>query len=196
MKKIQLNIYQFSELSEEAKQIAIEDERENKYKHGEYLYFFKELCEERAKELGFNDIKLQYSLSYCQGDGLSFECKEFTKLEELYLKVLGKGKEKTAKFLAENTWYQITGNKGHYCYASKSDVDLTIEWNCKEYDLNGNVFEVEKQVREMLEQKYIDLCKELEDAGYKEIEYENSDECIIEDIEANEYEFTEDGKIY
>jgi hypothetical protein len=47
-----------------------------------------------------------------------------------------------------------------------------------------------------LQNVYIDLCKDLEKQGYEEIEYQFSDECIIEDIQANEYEFTEEGNIY
>jgi hypothetical protein len=46
-----------------------------------------------------------------------------------------------------------------------------------------------------LEQIYCDVCEELETRGYNEIEYQYSDECIIEDIQCNEYEFTKQGTL-
>ena len=44
-----------------------------------------------------------------------------------------------------------------------------------------------------LEDIYMELCAKLEKQGYNEIEHKSSDEYITEEIEANEYEFTEDG---
>lgn len=41
---------------------------------------------------------------------------------------------------------------------------------------------------------YVGICRKLEDLGYTEIEYRNSNECVDQEIEANEYTFTKDGK--
>ncbi len=49
--------------------------------------------------------------------------------------------------------------------------------------------------KEYLEQWVKDVSRELEKLGYDEIAYRESDEQIIEMIEANDYEFTEDGRI-
>lgn len=192
------NIYSFAELTEEAKEKAIEKVREQRYKFGEPLYFFEELCIEKAEKEGFINPKFQWSLNYCQGDGLSFEADGFKleKLKNLFLNHLGKGKEKTALLLAENCSVIIKGNTGHYSFASSSDVDLYIEnytssINCTNID---NIDEICGYVLSDFENIYVDLCNELEKDGYAEIEYYFSDEAIIEDIEANDCEFTEDGK--
>jgi hypothetical protein len=195
MRIIETKAYKFDELSEEAKGNAIENFRSHQQQNGDYLFFFAENCSEQAKEKGFEEIDLTYSLSYCQGDGLSFSAKEYTKLEELFIEVLGKGKEKTAKILAENCDVKIEKNRGHYCYASKNDVDIYLEsytssMNCRNFD---NCEDVVNQVRTNLENIYLELCKQLENEGYADIEYQDSDEAITESIEANEYEFTEDG---
>jgi len=73
MKTIQ--IYNFNELSQEAKDTAINNFRGE----GEvFLDFFNDDCIQIINERGFKgNIKLQYSLCNCQGDGLSFGCDYF-----------------------------------------------------------------------------------------------------------------------
>ena len=198
MKTIDIKLYKFEELSEEAKQTAIEKYRENQWEHGEFLIFFEEYCNEKIQEEGFKNPKVQYSLSNCQGDGLSFSADGYDKLEELFINELGKGKEKTAKILAENCEVKITGNSGRYCFASKSDIDLYLENYSSSINVlnTNNIDIVISKVLAALEDKYISLCEELEKDGYNEIDHENSDEYITESIKANEYDFTEDGRQY
>ena len=197
MNTITINLYSFNELSKEVQNKVIEKERDSKYENGDLLYFFKDYCIEQAKDKGFEDIILQYSLSYFQGDGLSFSAQKFTKLEELFNEVLGAGKQKTAKLLAENCTVIMKGNNGRYCYASKSDIDLYIENYTSSINVTStnNINEVVGKVLEKLEDIYMDLCEELERTGYADIEYETSDEAIIETIEANDYTFEENGTL-
>jgi len=193
MRIIETEVYEFHELSKQAKENAIKYFREDTEV---MLDFFKDDCVHYANERGFEDIELQYSLGYCQGDGLSFSAQEYTKLEELYLDELGKGKEKTAKLLADNTYFKCTGNNGYYCFASSSDIDIWIENYTSSINTDcENINEVVNNVRLKLEQIYCDVCDELETRGYDEIEYQYSDECIIMDIEANQYEFTKEGTL-
>lgn len=190
-----IKIYSINELSEEARKKAIEKERNTK----EYLYFFKDECIEKIEEAGFEDVKnLQYSLSYSQGDGLSFGAKRYNKLVDLFKKHLGEGKDKTAQLLADNCTQIFSGNKGHYCYASKSDIDLYIENYTSSRNLvnTNNIDILVGKVLTDLENIYIDLCKELEKEGYSQYEYESSDEAIIEDLLSNGVEFTENGTIF
>lgn len=193
-----IKIYSFNELSDEAKEKAIDYERNYRYKNGEPLMFFNEVYNEYFTRAGFNGTQIQYSLSYSQGDGLSFSAESYDFLKDLYLEVLGEGKEKTAELLAENSTLIMKGNTGRYCYASTSDIDLyfenyTSEINCLNID---NIESVQGQVLNKLCTIYIDLCKELEDIGYKEIEHYYSDEVIIEDLIDNETEFLETGDLY
>ena len=194
MRIMETEVYTFDELSDGAKENAIEKFREDK----EYLYLdhFYEDCVYQLKELGFVNPKIQYSLGYCQGDGLSFEADKYIRLEDLYIEELGKGKEYTAQLLADNSTFICTGNEGRYCYASTSDIDLYIEnYNSAINTDCENINNVVDVVRGKLEDLYIDICNDLEKQGYDEIEYQLSDECIIEDIQCNEYEFTEEGKL-
>jgi len=200
MREIKTMAYQFEELSDQSKNTAIEEYRTAQYKYeyeGEILPFFNEDCEEQAKEEGFESPKFQYSLSYSQGDGLSFSADNYskTKLESLFNKYLGKGKKETAKLLADNCSITIRGNDGNYPYASKSDIDAYLE----NHTSGINVIDTEcidniiSLVLSDLEDIYMELCAKLEKQGYNEIEHKSSDEYITEEIEDNEYEFTEDG---
>ena len=73
MRIIETKIYTFQELSIESKEKAIE-----KYYENEDYYFLSEDLTESCKEYltknecAFRDIKLYYSLSHSQGDGLCF----------------------------------------------------------------------------------------------------------------------------
>ena len=53
---------------------------------------------------------------------------------------------------------------------------------------------------EQLDERFLELSRQLMRILYKklndEYDYLNSDEAIIEHIKANNYEFTEDGKLY
>jgi hypothetical protein len=192
MRTIETEAYTFDELSDDIKQEVIKNFREDKYLDFNIDYFVED-CIYQLEELGFVKPEIQYSLGYCQGDGLSFEADAYKKLKELYLQELGKGKERTAQLLADNSTFICTGNKGRYCFASTSDIDLYIE-NYSTGINTDNINDVVHIVRGVLEDLYIDICNNLEKQGYDEIEYQLSDECIIEDIQCNEYEFTKIGE--
>ncbi len=191
MRTIELNLYSINELSEAAKQKAIEKYRGNM---DYFMDFFNEYCNEQLTEAGFEETELRYSLSYSQGDGLSFSAKNYCKLYELFLEVLGKGKERTAKLLSENCTIKIK-NEGRYCFASKSDIDLYIENYTSSINVlnTNNIDNIVSKVLSKLESIYIDLCTKLKNEGYEEIEYQTSEEAIIEIFEANEYTFEADG---
>jgi hypothetical protein len=67
-----VNIYQFNELSEEAKEKAIEDFKEEST---DLLYDHDPIIEgmvEDLEEMGIENVRVQYSGFWSQGDGLSF----------------------------------------------------------------------------------------------------------------------------
>lgn len=194
MKTIEITLYKFNELSEEAKQYAIQKSREDAYNDGDGLYWFSENCEERLMQQGFISPKVQYRLSYSQGDGLSFSAESYTGLLDLFKKHTGEQHPAIAQYLYDNCHLSIKGNTGHYCYASKSDIDLYLEV----YGNNDTprIDDIIEAVQSELTDIYLSACSELENDGYAQIEYEDSDEYIIERLEANEYDFTEKGEMY
>jgi len=188
MRTIRTKVYKFDELSNEAKKKAIEKERQSYWEHGEPLYFFDEYCKEKAAELGFNDCKFQWRLSCCQGDGLSFKCTDFD-LKKFLTNNTRLHKVSIINAIADNCTYKISGNTGHYCYASRSDIDLYLDCN-KDYP---NIEAIVADIKTDLENAYLQLCKELEGEGYSWIEAEDKEDAIIERLIEGDYEFTIDG---
>jgi hypothetical protein len=191
MRTIKTNLYNFHELSKAAQETAIEKQRNNEY--NVFLDFFYDDCIELIKEKGFKgNIELQYSLSYSQGDGLSFSCDYFDNLNELFTEVLGPEKQKTINCIINNCSLKINGNNGRYCYAHRNDVNFELDnyYVKSSTNLDNLISQVESKLKDL----YIDLCKELENKGYSEIEYQNSDEYIIDFFNNNEIEFYENGE--
>ena len=193
MRTIRTKVYTFNELSQDAKEVAIKNYRNKMEIH---LDFFNDDAVEQIEKAGFyGDIDLQYNLSYSQGDGLSFSCNgiEESLLLSFFAEILGEGKEKTAKTIIENCSFVNTGNNGHYCFASKNDIEFIFESYKNDY---SNIYDIVRKVESKIENLYMDLCKDLEKQGYADIEYQRSDEAVTETIIANDWEFLSNGKIF
>jgi|GEM_PF-1801006 len=195
MKTIEIQLYQFEELSQDAKANAISNYRANQWANGDNLSFFSENCTEVLKDMGFTNPNVQCSLSYSQGDGLSFSADSYTGLRDIVIGVIGAHHPKIADFITDNLTVKISGNTGRYCYASKSDIDIYLDVYaaCNETPLINDVIE---KVQAGLTSVYMEICEQLEKDGYSEIEYEDSDKFISESLISNEYNFTEDGELY
>jgi len=190
MREIKVNLYTINELSKEAKEQAIEKERNS---DREVLFFFKEDCEIQLKEKFWNDAWVQYSLSHCQGDGLNFKGKlDLEKfLDSVYSVKLPKWKKRALNEYIYSV--HTNGNTGHHTYAHKNQIDYYTNYDTnKEYK---NIDKLWQNVLTEIEKYYMSICQQLEKQGYDEIEYQNSDEAIIENFEANEIEFLENGSI-
>lgn len=194
MQTLTIEIFKFNELSAEAQQVAINNYRDN---ISEVLYFFSDDITEQLKDEGIelNKRGLQYSLNYCQGDGLSFAGSfDVLKMIKLALPNLSEVRQN----IVNQCIYKLSssGNTGHYCYASSNDVDMEFNYPCWNEDRYSNLTALCNTVLEFTKDYYMDLCRGFEKQGYSEIEYQYSDECIIETIVANDYDFTIDGKRY
>lgn len=196
MKIVEVKVFKFEELNDAAKAVAIAHQRKVENESSLFVEQFTPDCVEAAKEAGFEEPDFQYSLSYSQGDGLSFKAKRYSKLVDVFKEVLGPGKDKTAQLLADNMTQVFKGNDGRYAYAHKNQVDIYLEnWTSSINVVNTNrIDEVVAKVLAKTEDIYMELCDKLEKQGYAELENMNSDEYLKDTIIANEYEFEEDGK--
>lgn len=167
MRNAQIQVYKYNELNEKAKDKVLNSFREN-----DYPFLEEGLKEELIRLLddnnvyGQKDLKLYYQLDYSQGGGLCF---------------IGDFEWKTYKVYIKHT-------DNHYYHSNSVSIDLIDE--------QGDYVDIENQDFQCFKTIYKDICKILERQGYKEIEYENSEECIKEIIELNEYEFNEDGSFF
>lgn len=170
MRTIETNVYSFSELSEESKQKAIER-----------LYDINVDCEwwsfiyDDANNIGLRITGFDIDrASYCKGVFLLSSCEVAANI----LKEHGENCEtyKTAqKFLElHNPIFANYMDENHESYESAESENLMIEM---ENDFLNDLLE---DYRILLSHEY---------------DYLTSKESIIKTIEANEYEFTIDGKL-
>lgn len=168
MKTKTINIYEFEELKPEIQEKVLNYFRNN----NEFPFLSEELTEllkEKLEEskIGYNDsLKIYYSLSYCQGDGFCF---------------IGDFDYKDYKVLIKHI--------GNYYHSNSVSIDIV------KTDTEGNEINAEENIYIEFKELYKSICRLCENQGYAEIEYENSEECIKENIKANEYKFRENGDI-
>lgn len=191
---IERKLYKFNELNDKAKQKAIED-------HSRFIgeNFDAEFIIEDAKTIaaimGIEIKNIYYSGFWSQGDGACFTGSYAYK----------KGSVKAVKEYAPNdnelhnivqglhdiqkaNGYDLTvtdlRHRGHYYH--EGCIDLNV--------FKGELFadtSVESTVKELLQ----DLMRWIYRSLEREYEYQTGEAQVIESIKANDYEFTEDGRI-
>ncbi|MCI9127429.1 MAG: hypothetical protein HFG28_09555 [Eubacterium sp.] len=193
----EFNVYKFEELSQDAKEKVRDWYLEGQ---SDLSYIFKEDCLERLSGLFPNsNLEVQYSLSYCQGDG--FNIYGEIQLDELLEKIAENFTKKEMKFFkwAFNecgTSFKIEYNRhGEYCICSRNDFMEDIFYEMDNWYFR-NIPEKTMEKFNKLAGQYLDnLCKEFEENGYDWF-YEISEEDLQEYCETNDYEFLGNGKLY
>lgn len=194
MKTLEIRLYEFNELNQDAKENAINEYRRKMGNWGPDLDCFKYDCEEKAEQIGFKDIKLAYSLGNCQGDGVSFKC-SYIDTAKFIAELWPNCKTSVIDTLCNNISFDCIGNTNRrYCYASNGDIQMYLYFYKNFHRSLPNLEAMAYKLHEYIQDQYLSLCNKFEKIGYQEIEYFYSDENIIQTIEANEIEFTENGK--
>ena len=204
---VEYKVYKYNELSEKAKEKV-----KQWYLDGQEPYTFTEMCEEDLKNLfGENDLKVQYSLSYCQGDGFNiygkieaeniFKCLEKhnggSQLEKFEDMLTDKEKKTILNYADECGEIELPSNN-RYCYCIVHHTDVADDWEYKLENYSGYA-NINTKVLEKFENLvhliFTELCKGYETMGY-EYFYEIEEEELEELCEANGYEFLEDGTMF
>lgn len=203
---VEYKVYKYSELSDAAKEKVREW-----YLNGQDSFIFTEDCKEDLNNLfGKNNLDVQYSLSYCQGDGFNiygsidaksiFDCLEnhnggsqFKRFENM----MTEGEKKLILIYAEECGEIELPMNSRYCYSLADYIDITEEWiwNLEYADYTNINEEVLKKFENLVRGIFTELCSAYEKQGY-EFFYEISDEELEEMCECNGYEFLEDGTIF
>ncbi len=196
MTTVEVNVYKFSELSDTAKEKAREWFREGNldYNWWEFNY---ENFKEVALEAGFNVTKIYFSGFWSQGDGAMFEydCIE----DKLFTKFVGNLNLSPMRrsWLTTQAIVSSSGkHRGHYyhskCCEHSTYIESNVSWAAIPY-LSEWIESFQGQWENFIQEEYEDLCSILYKGLEEEYDYLNSDEVVDESIEANEYDFDEDG---
>lgn len=197
--------YKYDELSDDAKENVKEWYLENR----EPWVFSDMVNDDLINLFGKNNLDVEYSLSYSQGDGLNifgtisadsiFECLEnhnagtmFEKYENMFTDV-----EKQT-LLEYQKWCHLIelprNDRYGYCMASSIDIfdSWTYDLECAEVeDIDSDLLsDFEAMVMDM----FTDLCAFYEDWGY-EFFYEIDDSEMSDICSCNDWEFDEDGTL-
>ena len=197
MKVITTEVFSFDELNEETKKNAIDNyisknrcsiQEINSYCFSDDLHWLLE-----EDEALFTSPEFQYSLGYCQGDGLSFSFD--LDIRDYLDKYFPNMKGSLMDIISNYTEFISKGNGGRYCYTSRNQVDLVLEWYNR-----GAYHNIEDSIEEVLEHiqdRYTELCDKYESIGYSRIyEWEEDESYVIEEIHNSDTEFLITGEIY
>ena len=200
-------LYEYSELSESAKDKVREEELNQQLVFGirdavlqdDYGYVWLD------NYFPNSDLKVEYSLASCQGDGVNvygefdFDdligyCKyidepmDFSEEEMSWLRE--NIKEYSSTEVLRNHWYS-------YCTVQSKD-DFSCGWECDlqfEMDLTEEQKDLLYKLSTVFYYAVRKLCKDMENYGYDFL-YEISDEEMKDMAEANEWLYYEDGTLY
>jgi hypothetical protein len=187
MREATIKVYRFEELTEKAQQKVIDWYTEGDTTVGLRL---DELFDMKAADHHLQDAEFRWSLSHSQGDGVSFLVKSWTYPSDELLKALGdfdkwKGLRDTL-----NVRYKVVFTNSRYGHENTMRVELDHE------DPSPEEGESLNEMEQSLLEYFRGVAKELEKAGYEELEYCRSKEYVQEACEANDYEFHLDGRVF
>jgi hypothetical protein len=170
MKKIlkEYELFEYEELSPEAKAYALKEFN----KDNDYPWLEERVLESCIDNLEAYKIKgvprVNFSLSYCQGDGAMFY----------------------GTFEWNGRTVEITP-VGRYCHSYSKDIEI-LE-SIEPFD---EPVVASEAVHEDFETIYQEICRDMKNIGYEHIEQENSEEAMISTCDGNEWLFTKDGKLF
>lgn len=190
------NIYNYNELSDEAKARAKSDYLNEDIRTEEFYEMQKEYL---ASLFPHSMLDLQFSLAYCQGDGANIYGK-FALIDFLPLWEASEKEKRTIAFYIEESIdkYKFSENRS-YCYSckfidKKYINDFIDEFVDKLKIKNVKIDIIQRFFNDLLE--YFDnLDKTIERQGYDYF-YNIADDEFSDLCDANEWEFLEDGTFY
>lgn len=184
-------LYAFAELSEKAKEKAIEECRDINVDFDGWHELLIDEWKKKLEALGFENPEISYSGFWSQGDGASFTCDNIDILK--WMKAMKRSRKfRLLKSAIEggDIVGKVYRSNHHYYHARSVTASLSI-YNGLTDKQDALIPELEKQLDAHVESLGDEIYKALE----KEYDYLTSAEAIIHSIEANEYEFTVDGKL-
>lgn len=171
MKTIEINVYSFNELSDDAKQNAIEQYREN-----HYGFFWSDDYFDSAKKCldVFNAKLIDYSIDWSNFSGCHWKI-DVDDVDDVY------------EYLDSNYYKQyINGKKHPSGFCADDDFFSAMK------ELIDNQCKFEGTLKELLDE----CLHELFWSACQDYSHQISDEGITETIQCNEYQFTEDGNLF
>ena len=184
-----INLYNFDELSEKAKEKVVNASRE--YLYTEHCNNVDDVIYDCLYNYGVGDAEYNYSLNYSQGDGVCFyninlfsytrlTSKDYNKkLNKFEIEALTLLNEKEYKmflqYLNEGYNIKIVKNNSNYCHSRTCSLEEEYYYSDdteEEKAINNLIYDLKKK----MENIYHNMCYEIERLAYNYIEYISDDE--------------------
>ena len=202
-------VYNFSELSKDAKEKAKQWYLDDDFRPQEFENIY---TEDLHYLFNNSDLKMQFSLSYCQGDGLNIYGKldlmdVFAAIRDTdhsgeqfkqYKDLFSEHEQKTIEAYMEACGREIElPYNRHYCYCVDDRVDFADEWiEILEYCRYKNIqIDTIRKMEKLVGMMFENLSATYEKYGYDYF-YNADDEVVNEVCEANGWRFLEDGTFF
>lgn len=200
MRKKTITIFEYSELTPAVQKRVLDKMRDWQV---DYDWYENELdyWKEKLDQIGFENAIIAFSGFCSQGDGASFTAD--VNIEKLLSSMIYRAtKYKNARIfelvsllhdknainihLAKNHWGT------HYSHERTISLNVDIDYP---YESGSFWPKIVEQFENALDDFRIDLCSAIYTSLENEYNYLTSDEYIIETINANEYDFLENGEM-
>lgn len=191
MRQATVKVYSFKELDDTAKNKVLEESRSINVEFDDWHDYILDEWKAKLETLGFNGVEINYSGFWSQGDGASFTAKSIDLWTYIKSQKQGKKYASLKKWIDDGELTASVERETHHYYHEKT-VSSTIESGDTPEKLNNLIDELERELDEFVEDNSRAIYKELE----KTYEDLTTDEAVIDTIEANEYEFTAEGKYW
>jgi len=197
MKTIEVNLYKFSELPEETKEKVLNNWRNDNYFDDFYITDANNTFKSFAKLFNIN----WRNIDYCE----PYRNEYSIKLDDNVIQLSG---QRLSTYIWNN--YKNDLFKGKYLYkkplsgntkSKHSKIQLehscVLTGVCYDDDILAPIYEFLDKPKDNINFETLinDCIYSLCHSVSSEIEYQNTDEAITETIEANDYDFTEDGNL-
>jgi len=219
MRTIKVNLYKFKELGKEVKEKVLEKHRDWNVDGDWWYECVYESWKEKLNKIGFEDAEIAFSGFWCQGDGACFNAN--CNIRKLLIK--SKYPKALVNLLMESDLSaSIVTTDHHYSHGNTRDFQLSYYYTDsflnvlktptadlpliigealdedakKLYELRvkEQIAPIDlDQVEKDLEEKRLNLCRDIYKDLEKEYNSQTTDEAVIESLEANEKEFTKEG---
>ena len=190
------NVYEFDELSAESKEKALEKYYDINVDFDEWSFYLIDEVKAELESFGFEDVDINYSGFWSQGDGASFtaqlhDIQKFLKSQKL------SNKFRMVFNCANDISANVVRNTNHYYHENTINADV----NCYNAENFLSIKQADKlydqlsEFEELLTDWARDYSADIYGKLYREYQNLTAEEQIIETFRANEYEFTENGEI-
>lgn len=198
-------LYTYDELSEEAKQQAIETRRQEiaQDNHEEYFKSIIEIkLDEFNIETGFtiDTSDVWYDLGHCQGDGVSFTTNIPIDIEQAldyYSEQHYKQAEEVEKIKQDSNYQYVKNNFEFTMIRNTARYTHEYTVNCRyideSYDYTDEQEELAEKVSNIIDEVKNTICRGIYDELDDSYDYIMSDEAIEESLELDGNEYTADG---